>query len=221
MTSSEDPQLNMCETGICHVHFVRVYEKGRHIEKFSLDLAILKLTTFFTYVLKTSSQLVDTQALYWKNGDLCFFCRHLYQFLYNNNVRFNLLDNHCIHLCGTWMSFLCNYCEAMVNGNVTYFCSYRMFHQLFLICVMMLYCSILLHCMDLTLHFAFMPSMCHLVTVHSSFFFIDTTCFSLTGLLQVYSLLWLRNLTVHCKAALLLLCGYLRLHLVMWVNHLF
>jgi hypothetical protein len=74
MASSEDPQLNMCGTGIRHVHFVRVYEKGRHIEKFSLDLAIIKLTTFSTDVLKTSSQLVDTRSLYWKNGDLCFFC---------------------------------------------------------------------------------------------------------------------------------------------------
>jgi hypothetical protein len=64
MTSSGDPQLNKYGPGLPHIHFVRVYEKGRHVEKLSLDLAILRLTTFFTDVLKTISQLLDTRSRY-------------------------------------------------------------------------------------------------------------------------------------------------------------
>jgi hypothetical protein len=44
-----------------------------HFEKFSLDLVILKLMTLLTDVLKASQiSILD--------HDLCFFCRHLYQF---------------------------------------------------------------------------------------------------------------------------------------------
>jgi hypothetical protein len=45
--------------------------------------------------------------------------------------------------------------------------------------------------------------LCHqcttLVTIHSSFFFIDTTYFGLTGHHQVYRLLWLRSLLLTIK----------------------
>jgi hypothetical protein len=37
------------------------------------------------------------------------------------------------------------------------------------------------------------------LTIHSSFFFIDTTCFSLTSHLHVYRLLWLWNLLLTVK----------------------
>jgi hypothetical protein len=51
------------------------------------------------------------------------------------------------------------------------------------------------------------------VTLHL-FFFIVTTCFGLTGHLQVYRLLWCAT---HCNAVLLLSCGCLALLLVVWV----
>lgn len=59
MTSSGDPQLDMYGHGLPHIHVVRVHEKGRLVEKLSLDLAILGLTTFFTDILKTISQIPD------------------------------------------------------------------------------------------------------------------------------------------------------------------
>jgi hypothetical protein len=45
-----------------------------------------------------------------------------------------------------------------------------------------------------TLRFASMPPVCSVDNYSFVVFFIVTTCFGLTGLLQVYSLLWLRNM---------------------------
>jgi hypothetical protein len=61
----------------------------------------------------------------------------------------------------------------------------------------MLYCSILWLCVLL------LCRLCAtLVTVHSSFFFVNTACFGLTCHLQVYRLLWLRDLLL----TVMLLC---------------
>jgi hypothetical protein len=51
----------------------------------------------------------------------------------------------------------------------------------------MLYCSILLHCIDITLRFLLCRLYGTSVTIHS-FFFIDTKYFGLAGHLQVYRL---------------------------------
>jgi hypothetical protein len=52
---------------------------------------------------------------------------------------------------------------------------------------------------EVTLPFAFIRPCATSVTVHSSFFLTDTTCFGLIGHLQMYSLLWLRDLLVPVK----------------------
>jgi hypothetical protein len=52
---------------------------------------------------------------------------------------------------------------------------------------------------NLILSFAFMPPMCKFSIIHSSFFFIDTTYFGLTGHLEVPRLLWSRNLLFAVK----------------------
>jgi hypothetical protein len=85
----------------------------------------------------------------------------------------------------------------------------------------MLYCSILLHCIDLTLHFAFMPSMCNI------------GYYSLVIFLYWHYMFWpnqpssgvqvfvIKESVVHCNAVLFLVCSCLGLLLVMWVNQLF
>jgi hypothetical protein len=71
MTRSGDSQLNICGHGVPHIHFARVQEKGRHIEKFSLHLANLKLMTFFTDEPKTRPQFQDTKFSV-LDHDICF-----------------------------------------------------------------------------------------------------------------------------------------------------
>jgi hypothetical protein len=66
----------------------------------------------------------------------------------------------------------------------------------------MLHCSILLHCIDLTLVLLLCRLCATSVTIHSLFFFTDTTCFGLTIHLQVYRLLPLRNMLL----AVMLFC---------------
>jgi hypothetical protein len=65
--------------------------------------------------------------------------------------------------------------------------------------VVLLYCSILLRCIDPTLPFAFMPSVCN-VSYYSRvvFCFIDTAYCGLTGHEQLYKL-WLMNLLLTVK----------------------
>jgi hypothetical protein len=63
----------------------------------------------------------------------------------------------------------------------------------------MLYCSIMLHCIDLTSCFTVMPSMSNFGYYSLTFFFIDTTSFALTGHHHMYRLLWLRHLLLTVK----------------------
>jgi hypothetical protein len=79
----------------------------------------------------------------------------------------------------------------------------------------MLYCSILLHCIDLTLCFAFMPSICD-VGYYSLGFLYCHYMFRHNRPSSCVQVVVMKESAGHCNAILLLLCNYLGLLLVMW-----